>query len=304
MIVNFIPNRAKLKGSKIGTVGIFFCFDMVVAIGYVYFGWTWLALPYIPVTVLGSAISVLIGFRNANSYQRWWEARTIWGAIVNNSRTLGLQVVSLMRPTAETDSEEVAAMQRRIAYHQIAYVNAFRCQLRGQEPWPELIALLPADEIESLRSKRQVAVEIQKTISRLVRECFDRGWIDSIRWASIDSTLAALMGSQGAAERIKNTPLPRQYDLLPHVFTILYCGLLPLGIVEQLGMLTPIGSSLIGFVLLVWDLVGMRLENPFDNGENDVALTSICRTIEISLRQQLGETSLPEPLKPVDGVLW
>jgi ion channel-forming bestrophin family protein len=304
MIVRFILNRKKVAGARLGTVVLFFFFDMVVAIGYTYFGWTWLALPYIPVTVLGSAISVLIGFRNVNSYQRWWEARTIWGAIVNGSRTFGLQTVSLITAPSKKDEGELGDVRRRILYHQIAYVNALRCQLRGQEPWPDLEPFLDSGEIESLKSKRQVAVEIQKNISRLIRECFDRGWIDNIRWTALDGTLAVLMASQGAAERIKSTPLPRQYDLLPHVFTILYCLLLPFGIVEQLGMLTPIGSSLIGFVLLIWDVTGVRLENPFENGENDVALTSICRTIEISLRQQLGESPLPEPLKPVDGILW
>lgn len=304
MIVEFLFNRSKLAGSRLPTVGLFFCFDIVVAIGYVYFGWKWLALPYIPVTVLGSAVSVLIAFRNASAYQRWWEARIIWGAIVNSSRTLGIQVVSLMTHPAETNAAEFSGMQREIIYHQIAYVNALRCQLRGQEPWQDLEPLLPPGEIESLRGKRQVALEIQKTISHLVRECFERGWIDSIRWSAIDGTLATLMNSQGAAERIKNTPLPRQYDLLPHIFTMLYCFFLPLGLVEELKMLTPLGSSLVGFVLLVWDHTGIRLENPFENEENDVALTSICRTIEISLRQQLGETPLPEPLKPVDGILW
>jgi ion channel-forming bestrophin family protein len=304
MIVQFIWNRSKFSGSRVRTLARIFCFDMVVAVGYVYFGWTWLSLPHIPLTVLGGAISVLIGFRNANSYQRWWEARTIWGAIVNSSRTLALQAVSLVTLQGQDDGGELAAMQHRIVYHQIAYVNALRCQLRGQEPWTDLAAFLPPDEVESLRGKPHVPVEIQKRLSLCVGECFERGWIDSIRWTAIDATLAALTGSQGAAERIKNTPLPRQYDLLPHIFTLLYCLLLPLGIVANLGLLTPIGSSLIGLVLLVWDQIGSRLEAPFENEENDIALTSICRTIEISLRQQLGETQLPKPLQPVNGVLW
>jgi putative membrane protein len=304
MIVQFRWNRKKFSGLRLGTVVQLFCFDMVVAIGYTYFGWTWLATPHVPLGILGGAISVLIGFRNASSYQRWWEARTVWGAILNSSRTLGRQVTTLIQVPGGEQSEELASLQHRIAYGQIAYVNALRCQLRGQQPWADLAAFLNANEVESLRGKAQVAVEIQQRIANALRECFDRGWIDTIRWAAVEETLVALANSQGSAERIKNTPLPRQYDLLPQVFTLLYCVFLPLGIVADLGLLTPIGSSFIGLILLVWDQTGRSLENPFENEENDVPLTSICRNAEISLRQQLGETELPAPLQPVDGVLW
>ena len=122
--------------------------------------------------------------------------------------------------------------------------------------------------------------------------------------AQFDGTLAALGNMQGGAERIKNTPLPRQYTIFPKVFVQLFCVLLPLAQVTDLGIATPLGSTLVGFLFLALDRVGADLENPFENDIYDVPLTSITRTIEINLRQALGLKNVPAPLEPVDGVLW
>jgi putative membrane protein len=112
------------------------------------------------------------------------------------------------------------------------------------------------------------------------------------------------MNAQGGAERIKNTPLPKQYDYYPQLFVTMYCILLPLGMVASLKLLTPIGSTLVGFMFLALDQIGRDLEAPFENDEHDVPITAISRTIEINLKQLLGERELPEPVKPVYGVLW
>jgi ion channel-forming bestrophin family protein len=304
MIVKFIWNKNKFPRSSVWNLIRMFFFDIAVAVCYIVFGWTWLSTPYIPVSVLGGAISVLIGFRNTSAYQRWWEARTIWGGIVNTSRTFGRQAISLLRPNSPEEESELAAMRIRIAVYQIAWVNALRCQLRGQDVLTEIARLLSADELDSLRGKPQVAIEILKRISLCLKECFERGWLDSIRFSAMDATLTELTNGQGASERIKTTPLPRQYDMLPSVLLGIYCLLLPFGIVESAGWLTPIGSTLVALVLAAWNQVGIKLENPFENQETDISLSAICRTIEISLRQQLGETNLPEPLRPVEGVLW
>ena len=109
---------------------------------------------------------------------------------------------------------------------------------------------------------------------------------------------------QGGSERIKNTPMPKQYDFFPHLFTRMYCLLLPLGLVNNMGWFTPLGSTLVGFIFLALDRIGRDLENPFDNTIYDIPLSAMSRTIEINLRQAMGERSLPEALQPVQGVLW
>jgi len=112
------------------------------------------------------------------------------------------------------------------------------------------------------------------------------------------------MDCQGAAERIKNTPMPMQYDMFIGFFINIFCLLLPFAMVDDLGLLTPLGSTFVGFIFLALDQIGRDLETPFDNLPNDISLTAISRTIDINLKQMIGEEELPEPVTPVNGVLW
>jgi len=114
-------------------------FDIVVVVAYGFFDQRWLALPNLPLAIGGGALGVILGFRNNISYARWWEARTLWGRIVNYSRCVGRQAVAYSSVADQPqDRGLIRDTRRRIVYHQLAYVNALRCQLRGQDPWPEL----------------------------------------------------------------------------------------------------------------------------------------------------------------------
>ena len=281
-----------------------FGFDAIVALAYVFGGWSWIALPDVPLSIFGGVIGVLAGFRNSSAYARWWEARTVWGAIVNHSRSLTRQLLSLMTPPEIKDSDEVDQTTRLLVLRQIAYVHALRNQLRGTPPWGELRGLIPDAEIERLRSQNNVPLAIQQTMASTIAGVRQKGWMDDIRWTQIDKTLSGLMDCQGASERIKNTPIPRQYDLFIRLFINIYCILLPLGMVQSLKLLTPFGSTFVGFIFLALDQIGRDLEAPFENSPYDISLTAICRTIEINLKQMIGEKEVPEPLAPVDGVLW
>jgi len=285
-------------------LALMFAFDVAVALIYVYGGWTRIAMPNVPLTIFGGVIGVIVGFRNNSSYQRWWEGRTLWGQLVNYSRSLARQVLTFPEQLHENESSELRASQRQILLLQIAYVHSLRCQLRGHSPWSELESLMPGFDWEIARSERNVPLYIQKQIADILREWFTRGWIDGLRWTALDETLTALMNAQGGAERIKNTPMPKQYDYYPQLFVTVYCILLPLGMVASLRLMTPIGSTLVGFMFLALDQIGRDLEAPFENDEHDVPLTSISKTIEINLKQLLGDTELPEPVKPLYGVLW
>ena len=304
-----VTKRAKL-GSLVLYVGrpliFLFAFDLAVAAAYVFFGWKWVAQPEIPISIFGGVIGVLAGFRNSSAYARWWEARMIWGAIVNNSRSFAREVLTMIvSPDAGEDTErEICEMKRRLVLLQIAFVHALRNQLRGLPVWPDLTGLIPEQEMESLKTRKNVALAIQQNMASLVADCYRRGWIDNIRWVSLDRTLSSLMDSQGASERIKNTPMPRQYDMFIKRFIGIYCLLLPLGMVQSLGLLTPIGSTFVGFIFMALDQIGRDLENPFENLPHDISLTAISRTIDINLKQMVGEKELPEPVAPVNGILW
>ena len=283
---------------------VLLAYDLAVVTAYKVLHWDWVAMPHIPLALFGSAIGIIVAFRNQSSYARWWEARTLWGALVNNSRSWARQVTTVMMPLSDAEARELKEYQRRLVYHQIAYVHALRQHLRGLEPWEELTPLLSEREISELRDQKNVPLAIQQQMGALLRECQLRGWIDMAHWRALDANLDDLVDAQGGAERIKNTPMPKQYDYFPQLFVHIYCALLPLALVTNMGWLTPLGSTLVGFIFLALDKIGRDLEDPFENSIYDLLLTAITTTIDVNLRQLLGETALPPGQKPIHGVLW
>jgi ion channel-forming bestrophin family protein len=287
-------------------LGLIF-WDVVIVLAFKVLHWEWIGSKNVPLALYGSAIGIIVGFRNNSAYARWWEARTLWGSIVNNSRSLARQVCATLHydpAKAGADEAEIERMKRRIVHGQIAFVHALRLHLRGQEPLPKVYSLLESEDHAALNGQKNVSLAIQRHIGILLRDAHRNGWINQLEWQAMDRNLDDLMDAQGGAERIKNTPLPKQYDFFPMLFVQMYCVLLPIGMVENLGWFTPLGSTLVGFMLLALDKIGRDLEDPFDNTIYDVPLTSITTTIEINLRQLLGETELPAPETPVNGILW
>ena len=282
--------------------------DFLIVVAYEVPHWTWVSSAHVPLALYGAAISIIVGFRNNYAYGRWWEGRTLWGAIVNRSRTLARQVLTTMSAPADASDEEkaeVATMQRKLVYYQIAFVHALRQQLRGLDPIAEIRSTVVAGrDCETLIGDKNVSLALQRKMGAMTREARQRGWLNEWEWQAIDVSMSALMDSQGGAERIKNTPMPKQYDFFPRFFVDLYCLMLPIGMVQSLHWFTPLGSTVVGFMFLALDKIGRDLEDPFDNGIYDVPLTAITTTIETNLRQMLGETELPTPQKAVEGILW
>jgi ion channel-forming bestrophin family protein len=283
---------------------ILLVYDLAVVTAYKVLRWNWIAMPHIPLALFGSAIGIIVAFRNQSSYARWWDARTLWGSVINNSRSVARQVTTVMMPVNDSEAGELKVMQRRLVYHQIAFAHALRQHLRGLEPWEELTPLLSEQELSELRDEKNIPLTIQQQMGTLLRECQVRGWIDIAHWRALDGNLDDLTDAQGGTERIKNTPMPKQYDYFPQLFVHIYCTLLPLALVTSMGWLTPLGSTLVGFIFLALDKIGRDLEDPFENTIYDVPLTAITTTIEVNLRQLLGETVLPQAEKPMRGVLW
>jgi putative membrane protein len=287
-------------------VGLLFLLYLAVSVCYTYLGMKWLALPALPLAIFGGTLGVFLGFRNNSAYDRWWEARSLWGAIVNNARTFTRQVLTQLddqRP-ANNPSTTAIASKELLVEMQIAYVHALRCHLRRQTPFPELETMLPADMVAHLRKQRNVPIAILLAKAKILREYFDQGRLDTIRWTNIDRTLTELCNVQGACERIKNTPLPRQYHHVPQMMISMYSVLLPLGLLDGLGMLTPIVAALVYFTFTSLETIGQEIENPFENTVHDTPMSSLTRSIEIDLRQQLTGQLLPAEIRPVDGYVY
>lgn len=282
-------------------------FDLSIAMLYSWADFKWLSLADLPLAMIGGALSVFLAFRNNSAYDRWWEARTLWGSLVNTSRTFARQVLTLVDPDPAAaegvrDGESGALVSRgTLVDLQIAYVHVLRCHLRKQNPFPELEKTLDAQLVAYLRKQRNVPAGMLLIKGRILRELFDRGRLDAFRLTAIDRSLTDLCNVQGACERIKNTPLPRQYDYFPRLLVNVYCLLLPFGLVAGMGMLTPIASTLISFIFISLDTIGRDIEDPFENTVHDTPMSTLARMIEINLRQNLGQREVPTDVRPVEG---
>jgi putative membrane protein len=282
-------------------LGLFLIFDATVTALYVFGGATFISLPSLPLSMVGAALSIFIAFRTKSAYDRWWEARTLWGGLVNTSRTVARQALTLIGGSGP--AHEIAALQRRLVILQICYVHALRCHLRSQNPYPELRSRLDFETLEQLRRHKNVPSALLLHMGHLIRHAYERKWLDSYRWTHLDISLTELTNIQGGCERIKNTPMPKQYDYFPRVLVTFFSLLLPFGLVEGLGLLTPVASTSLSFIFITLDRIGRDIETPFENSVHDTPMTSLSRTIEINLRQLMGETH-PNEVHPVAGFVY
>jgi len=294
MIVTATPGFKQIVREVWRPLALLFVWDVIVTVTYYTVPFT---APSLPLTLFGSALALFLGFRSNSAYQRWWESRGLWGLMINASRSLARQARNFL-------PEEATELKRAIVLRQIAYVNALRCQLRRQSPDGEVLRFLCEEDARVALARTNVANGLLDGTGRRIDLARQRGWIDTIQQSAMESVLVDIANAQGGMERLKNTPLPMQYRFFPTLFTHVLCILLPLGLVDTLGLATPLGSTVAGLMFLALLAVGDDLVDPFADTLHDVPLTSMCRTVEIDLLQALGDPA-PEPLKPdANGVLW
>jgi len=278
-------------------VCILFALDVIVTYLYVGLDWKWIAPAQMPLPLIGAGLAVIVGLRNNTAYARWWEARTLWGSVVNYSRSL-VRANATMMPEAEAEDLRIS-----IGIRQIAWAHALRAHLRRQDPWPELNRLLPEGDLNYLHTVSNVPFALHMEIASEVNQAQARGYLDTIEVASINRIMNELSNAQGGLERIRNTPMPRQYTIFPRLFVAVYCIMLPFGIVPYMLWATPLGSTIIGMLFLALEAAGRQLEDPFERTVHDVPMSTLTHTIETDLRQALNATDgLPRPLKAIHGV--
>ncbi|MCB2407143.1 bestrophin family protein [Hymenobacter lucidus] len=304
------------------SVLLFTLYSLLLCTLYSVAGLHFIAIPWQPVATLGIAVSFYIGFKNNGSYDRFWEGRQLWGGIVNASRTWAIKALEFVTSIVDApnvqapaaSAHELSHRHRQLVYRHIAWCNALRLQLRRQpELWDEQVApFLDPEESEIMRRKQNPPTHLLRQQSaelRILRE--ERGLLNDFQHVSMVETIEQLYTLQGGCERIKNTPFPRQYAFFSYVFVWLFIALLPLGLLGEFSKLGPDHvwltipfSVLVSWVFNTIEIVGHTSENPFDNQMNDVPMTALCRTIEIDLREMLGETQLPTRLEPIDDILY
>jgi ion channel-forming bestrophin family protein len=304
MVVTTVPNWTRILRQIGPSLALFVVVGAGVAVvNRMEHPFRSIAVPDLTITVLGAALGILLGFRTNSAYDRWWEARKLWGRLVNSSRSLARQAITFSGVSETSVPCESTPLAHDLVYSQIAFVHALRCALRRQDPWQEIEPFLTPERVALLKEQVSIPTAILQYMGHAAAEASRAGVISELRLQRIDSTLSELSDIQGGCERIKNTPLPRQYDTYPELIVKVYCFLLPLVLVDRLKYLTPVITCLIAAAFLVLNRVGKNLEDPFENTVYDTPMTALSRIIEINLRQLLGERHVPQPLTAVNGVL-
>lgn len=302
-------------------------------------GWTWLAIPWVPIAMIGTAAAFIIGFKNTQTYSRLWEARQIYGAIVNGSRSWGIMArdfVTNLHAASPVSEAELKRIHKTLIYRHIAWLTALRFQLREPRGWenmnkpynreyrehvfkvPEweskledtLQPFLSETEQAYVLSKKNRATQIISLQSRHLRELAEKGLIEDLRHTALEARLSDFYDQQGKCERIKNCPYPRQFSTINLFFIRLFVYLVPFGMLNEFSKLgddfvwlTIPFSAIVSWVFNSMERVGESTENPFEGSANDVPITALSRTIEIDLREMLEETDLPPAITAVNNIL-
>lgn len=291
------------------------------------FGITWIAIPWVPVALVGTAAAFIVGFKNTQTYNRLWEARQIWGAIVNSSRSWGI----MSRDFVQADRR----VHQQLIYRHCAWLTALRFQLRKPQTWEtsnksyfkeykthyevpewqdsledELTKYLSEEERIGVLGKKNRATQLIALQSKQIKDLYAEGLIGQYEYVEMERRLADLYDQQGKCERIKNFPYPRQFASINLFFIWLFAIMLPFGMLNEfqklggnLVWLTIPFTVIVSWVFTTMEKVGEATENPFEGGANDVPISALSRTIEIDLREMLDENELPEPVKPVNNIL-
>lgn len=257
---------------------------------------TGVELGAIPLTLMGLTLAIFLGFRNGVAYDRWWEARKLWGELVIVLRNLTRQTASL--------TNSLPPAEQRVRVHRlVAFAHALRHHLRGSAPAGDLAAWLPPAEAQALAATPNPPNVLLGIIADSYAQLRRDGQLDAILFPSIDEQLSHLSNVLAGCERIQSTPMPFAYILMLHRTVYMYCLLLPFCLVATVGWATPLMVGVLSYTFFGLDALGEQIESPFERLPNDLALDAMCRNIEISLGELIGDPQLPSPMQPVDGVL-
>jgi putative membrane protein len=273
-------------------------YAVTIVILYRNFHFTRISIPIAVPALLGTVISLLLGFRSNQAYDRWWEARILWGAIVNDSRTISRQILNFIDDPYY--SAEIQLFKERFIKRQIAWCHALSQALRKTDPIKGLDKFLKEDEIKYIKFKRNIPVSIIDLHARDIKRAAKEGWINAYQQVELDRSLTNLIDRMGGSERIKNTIFPITYSTYIHMTIILFIAMLPFGLIEYFGYLEiPVVVAIAASFLLI-EKMAINLQDPFENKPSDTPTTTISRNIEKDLLEMLNDATYDEPQEEVE----
>ena len=263
-----------------------------------------ITLTTIPFTLIGLPLAIFLGFRNNTAYARYWEGRRLWGEIVYKSRILSRQCQTLILEDLVAHAKNGLHDARiRMIYRAIAFAHALRHLLRDSDPKSDIQDLLIPEELEELHNYSNKPDFLLLKMGMDLKSFLIAQKIDSNVAVAIDSTISDMSAAAAACERIKSTPIPFSYTLLLHRTAYIYCFLLPFGLVDTIGFMTPFVVAIVAYTFFALDALGDEIEEPFGLEGNDLPLEALCRAIEINLRESIQDSDIPPPLMPVNFCL-
>jgi putative membrane protein len=253
-----------------------------------------MSIPLSVPMIMGTVISLLLAFRSNQAYDRWWEARTIWGAIVNDSRTFSRQVLSFIDNSY--NAEDISHFRERMVRRQIAWCYALSQSLRGLDGREGLDRHIPKREVLHVCRYSNVPMGLLELHARDLNYALKQGWINEYQQVQLDQTLSRLCDAMGKCERIKNTVFPATYSLYIHFAMNFFILLLPFALIEYFGFIeVPMVVAIAASFLLI-EKMAIHLQDPFDNKPTDTPMTTISRNIERDLKQMLNDHQVPETI--------
>ncbi|MFT4033046.1 MAG: bestrophin family ion channel [Siphonobacter sp.] len=306
----------------------------IAVVLYQIFGLKWLGIPWSVVALVGTATAFIVGFKNTQTYNRTWEARQIWGGILNKSRAWGI---------IARDYIDDSNFTKELIYRHFAWLTALRYQMRDSRAWEtadkaynteykafytipeketslesELSKYVSEEELKYILSTKNRAAQILSLQSKTIKQLYKANKVDTHRFIGMENIISEFYDLQGKSERIKNFPYPRQFASINTFFIKLFICMLPFGMLKEFDKLNdsvegimkgnmiwlviPF-SVLISWIYTSLEQVGESTENPFEGSANDVPISQMSRTIEIDMREMLGETSLPPALQPINNII-
>jgi ion channel-forming bestrophin family protein len=240
-------------------------------------------------TLLGVSLAIFLGFRNSVSYERFWEARKLWGALLVVNRSITRQLLA-----AAPEHPQVVQALNLIC----AFAYALKAQLREEPECDHMQRLLPADLLDEVNGARFRPGIILRRLGQLILQLQAEGVISEWQWQALDQKLNTMSEVLGGCERIGSTPIPYTYRVLLNRTVTIYSLLLPMGLVSSIGWLTPPIAVFIAYTYLALEVIGEELEEPFGREGNDLPLAALCHTIELAVREMQGQPMLvtaPQP---------
>lgn len=257
---------------------------------------TFITLPHISIGamgIFGVALSLFLGFRNNAAYERWWEARKLWGSMIADVRTLGRHMCVFVGKGVHREKTLSCA---------VAFAHLHRGLLRGVDVRPDIVEWVGDDQADHMLNHKNPADAALRSMADKIGKLTEDDAISGFGQMSIAQTLASMALAQAGCERILTTPLPFVYSLLVRRTTYLYCWLLPFALLESAGWFAPIFAAIVAYVFFGLQAVTNELEHPFRTAQNGLPLDAMCRTIEISVAEALERTP-PAPLAAQNHIL-